>query len=303
MKCTNIFFLTFFLTNSCLSQNIIKGNIKDKASNKGIPYASISLKSKPIGTHTNEEGSFELKVSEEDSNDSLFIGCLGYEKVIVSIKDMKQQNNILLNPVDYKLPTITITPNGNSKIRTKELGYLQGKPDAYIAGNVNGLYTLTAIFIDNPNLENAFVKELLFTFEPKYQEGNAFIKVHLFEKDQYSADTRPGKELMPENFIVTVKPKTKTLRVDIQKYNIKMPYNGLFVGFEWIKGNITQKYSRYFFHSGVSPVYRGMLVAKPIPTFRKFMEHDWKAVNVSNFDKQYYVPRFGLNLIYEKDKR
>jgi CarboxypepD_reg-like domain len=303
MKSIKLFFLIFLLTNSCLGQNTITGNVKDKLTNKGISFASISLKNKTIGTYTNEEGSFELKVTVEDSNDSLLIGCLGYEKVTLSVNDITKQNNISLMPVNYKLPEITITPNNKSKIHNMELGHLKGKPYAYIAGNVNGLYTLTAIFIDNPNLENAFVKELLFTFEPKYQEGNAFIKVHLFEKDQYSADTRPGKELMPENFIVTVKPKTKTLRVDIQKYNIKMPYNGLFVGFEWIKGNITQKYSRYFFHSGVSPVYRGMLVAKPIPTFRKFMEHDWKAVNVSNFDKQYYVPRFGLNLIYEKDKR
>lgn len=295
-----IAFLLF--NNICIAQQQLHGIIKDRLSNKGIPFANISLKSKAIGTYTNEDGLFELKVNAEDMNDSLLIGCLGYDKVTVSINEAKQKNNISLSPIDYKLPEVTITPNHNSKIRNMELGYLKGKPYSRTAGNINGLYTLTAIFVENPNLDNAFIKELIYSFDPKYQEGDAIIKVHLFEKDQYSTSLQPGRELIPENLIITVKSKTKLLKVDIQKFNIRMPYNGVFVGFEWIKGNILQKHLEVFNFSGIAPVYVGTIVSKPEPTFRRYMEHKWQSTNITSWDKHYYVPKFGLTVLYEEDK-
>jgi len=232
----------------------------------------------------------------------LQIGCLGYEDKTLSISDFIKTNFVYLTPVSYKLPQIFIMPTGKAKIRNMEIGYLKGKSDYRIRGNIEMKYSIHAIHIIDNKIENAFVKELIYTFDPKYQDGEAIIKVHLYEKDKNADKLMPGKELLPENLIVTVKSKTKILKVNIQKYLIKMPPDGVFVGVEWIKGKIPEK--EKFSHSvgGASPVYNGVVIKNPTPTFTKFMSNDWRSQVCTNRNRECYVPMFGLTLMYEEGK-
>lgn len=308
MKISKLILFILFFYNACLGQNLIKGYIKDKISNKSIPFASISLKNHTIGVYTNEEGLFDLTIiiPIDDIKDSLLVGCLGYEKITISLNDIKKRSQILLTPVDYKLPEITITPKRKSKIITTELGFHTKKPNrVYTSGSITKEGNITAIFIENSIFGNAYIKELIFRLEPHYHEEPAIIKVHLYEKDQYSADLKPSNELILENLFITVSPKTKNLKVDVQKYNIQMPDSGVFVGLEWVKGRISNKHVSDFSLSGVAPVYRNTQLEPSIimenKIFKKFMGQDWVLHKSIKNKRDNYIPMFGLSLYVEKE--
>lgn len=87
----------------------LKGKIFDLESNSPISYASISIWKHPIGTISNKDGNFELKVPVENKNDTLVFSCLGYQKYLLPICDFEfEKNNIFLRPVSVKIKEIKV---------------------------------------------------------------------------------------------------------------------------------------------------------------------------------------------------
>ncbi len=300
MKCVSFFvpFCLFAFLN-VNAQNTLKGYIKDQITSKGIPFASISYQNQPYGVYCNEAGYFELNLKNEVA-DSLLVGCLGYEKKVLAINDIQQKNTIYLTPVDNKLAEIKITPSKKSKITTKSLGAHTAKPNnVYTSGVTTEGYTLLC-FISNPNLINAQIKQAVFVIEPKYQMDSAIVKIHLFEKDKYSFDPKPSTELITENLFVTIPRKTKKLKVDLQKYALTMPDEGVFIGLEWVKGYVSKTFS--FQGTVLAPVYRGTY-ERPLNCimYKGFMNQGWDKFVPYQFDEGISTPMFGLNVLVEKE--
>jgi hypothetical protein len=73
-----VLFVIFSLTAT--AQNLtLSGKITDKASQEPLPFASISIKGKPIGTITNLQGEFDFHFPNEFRNEILVISMLGYK--------------------------------------------------------------------------------------------------------------------------------------------------------------------------------------------------------------------------------
>ena len=62
--------------------------------------------------------------------------------------------------------------------------------------------------------------------------NNAKFKLRIFEAKKGGL---PGKELITENIIVTVKKGSSKPIIDLSKYNLPFPENGLFVGLEFMQ--------------------------------------------------------------------
>lgn len=89
----NIVKITFFISLSivlnyvAISQNqIIKGNILD-ANNNAIPYASIEIFSKKVGTISNNKGCYKIDISTCNANDTVKISALGYQTINITISN------------------------------------------------------------------------------------------------------------------------------------------------------------------------------------------------------------------------
>lgn len=76
----NIFFILLFLPLSTFAQQkiTISGKIIDAETLEPLPFASIGLRGKPIGTVSNLEGEFDFHIPVEYKNDLLTISMLGY---------------------------------------------------------------------------------------------------------------------------------------------------------------------------------------------------------------------------------
>ena len=74
----------------------IKGVIKDKNTNKIIPYVNIGIFEKSVGTVSNEKGEFEILIDEEYMESILSFSHINYEFHQVQIKDLINDSNICL---------------------------------------------------------------------------------------------------------------------------------------------------------------------------------------------------------------
>ncbi len=74
-----------FSTVQLFSQSI-KGTIVNSENNKPIHNASISIANSVLGTASNNEGYFYLKLSK-DSTSTLHISCLGFENTEFKISE------------------------------------------------------------------------------------------------------------------------------------------------------------------------------------------------------------------------
>ena len=88
----NLKFLLFlFLVLQSISVNsqskiVIQGVVYDEYEYP-IPYASIGIVQKNIGTSSTEEGSFKFFVSTNELNDIIEISSIGYESIEITVQD------------------------------------------------------------------------------------------------------------------------------------------------------------------------------------------------------------------------
>lgn len=89
---------------------VLKGRVTDKATNEGIAFVSIGIEGASIGTATNPDGYFQLKVPDELKTKNLYFSAIGYISVSHSISDFTpdQDIQITLAPQSYKIEAIDI---------------------------------------------------------------------------------------------------------------------------------------------------------------------------------------------------
>jgi hypothetical protein len=114
---TKIFFLFVLLglsfNLSAQEYIIVSGKVIDSRNTSPIPYAGIGLVGKPLGTVTNNNGSFDFKIPFSYGTDSLFVSCLGYSTYKVKVNDFmaKKSKIILLQPKVFDMKEVTIRPD------------------------------------------------------------------------------------------------------------------------------------------------------------------------------------------------
>ncbi len=73
----------------------LRGKVIDQTTRNPIPFATIFLANTSIGTVTNNEGEFILKVPESSPSKTVTIAFMGYTTMNYDINDLKGKNNTL----------------------------------------------------------------------------------------------------------------------------------------------------------------------------------------------------------------
>jgi len=116
-KFISISSLIFILLNSqILSQEIIRGIVKDSQTNQGLPVANIQIEGTYRGTITNNEGNFNLKINDFPA--TIIITYIGYlpKRITLNRKDtsdlvVELQSTVIKMPeivVDSEDPAVRI---------------------------------------------------------------------------------------------------------------------------------------------------------------------------------------------------
>ena len=86
-----------------------KGTILDSKTKNELTFASITVSGSNISTISNSEGDFLIKIPIDRQDASLIISFLGYKDKVISIKELKQEKNLLyLEPINILLKEVVV---------------------------------------------------------------------------------------------------------------------------------------------------------------------------------------------------
>lgn len=86
----------------------IKGTILDAQTGKPLPFSSVFIKGKSIGTIANENGAFSLNISERLGNDSLTISHVGYTNFYGIVNGLPEELSVHLNEAVVNLSEVSV---------------------------------------------------------------------------------------------------------------------------------------------------------------------------------------------------
>ncbi len=208
--------ILLFLSISVSAQ--LKGIVKDSISKQPIPYVNISVENENIGTTSEENGEFLFPIN--DKNINLIFSALGYEKKKIKIS---KATEVFLKPMAYQLDEIVISKRYQT--RQKEIGKVENQT---FQAFDNGPRIDTKFFPYLPVYKKTkFIKQIVISTDSKIDD--ATFKIHFYNVD---ANGFPGEEMLSTDFIVSVSKGVKQTKFNVTKFNLRMPQDGLFVGFE-----------------------------------------------------------------------
>lgn len=94
----------------------LSGKIIDEKKEEPIIYASVSVFNKPIGTITNTDGEFLLKIHPDHIYDTIVISSMGYSQISMPAYKLLDEDLIIMNPVSIRIKEVKVTAISPQKL-------------------------------------------------------------------------------------------------------------------------------------------------------------------------------------------
>lgn len=218
------FFYLLFLVSFGISAQT-KGIVKDSLSGQPIPYVNIWVENENIGTTSEENGSFSLPIKEIKN---IVFSALGYETKIVSSTDI---SSIILCPKALELNEVVIEKRkAISKAVIGDFSDLRLNSGVTNTGQENVHVWAKFIKFNEKIKAHPFIESIEFVTRSRLK--NVLLRIRIFNVDK---DGFPTVDEVEEDILVPIKKGRNNNIVDLIKYNIKIPEEGIIVGFEYLK--------------------------------------------------------------------
>lgn len=88
----------------------ISGIITDAESGDVIPYASVSVMNKPLGTISNKDGAYELKIPGSYRNDTIVFSCMGFIQSLLDPDTLKAERvDVKMQPFNVRIGEVVVS--------------------------------------------------------------------------------------------------------------------------------------------------------------------------------------------------
>jgi len=105
----------------CQNSITIEGKIIDAHTEEPLPFASVHLKSAPMGVISGEDGYFSFHFPEIYIADTLCVSMIGYEQQKIALKKFNSKETIKLLPKTYSLEEVTVKATSAQDIIKKAI--------------------------------------------------------------------------------------------------------------------------------------------------------------------------------------
>jgi len=254
-----ILILGLLLSIASYSQeNIICGVVKDIETNDPIPYANIGILNADIGTVSDKDGKFTLKIPHETNlNQQLTFTYIGYANQEFPLSSLVSKNNsIKLKKSTTELKEVVISLK---RPKQKKIGK---------SGRGSGLYNRNFYTFYEKEVNDRLSKEMGMKLKLRkdcriedlnfYITGNQYKSVK-FRVYFYSIKNNEPDELLINNDIIfEIKDEFKGwFKVDLKSYdiNIEKAQEDIAVTIQWLESEKVDEKSKYFsISAGLSPL-------------------------------------------------
>jgi hypothetical protein len=196
----------------------------DSASGNGIDKANVSINRRSY-YQTNFKGFVNIDRSLINNNDTIRITCIGYRPIEIPVS---------LNHAFPDFIRLSFLVKALSEVK---IGYRKSA-DIIVGTELKSHLTLGTArenslyvkYIPNDTKINGVITSINYQINDNIHGIELPFKVRLFRKSK--DNPFPAEELIKDTIIVYNPQRKTTLSVDITKYNISMPDDGVMVGFE-----------------------------------------------------------------------
>lgn len=223
-----IFLFISFL--SFAQEQVAKGVVLDEVTNLPIPYVNISILDSTVGTSSDDDGSYNLRIKEKDLKKRVKLTSLGYENHEIPVSSLLKSQNIFLKPKSETLEEVVIVDKFEEKL--KIVNKIEDSDLCHGYGSIAENPWIMALYFPYEDAydETQYLKSIKFHFG-NFKNKKAKFRIRLFT---IGTDSLPDKDLLKENVIVELKKKQKEAEIHISDYDILFPSEGFYIAFEWL---------------------------------------------------------------------
>ncbi len=265
-----LFILIMLFTGLCSTAQI-KSVVVDGNTKEVIPYVNIWVENENIGTTSNEEGEFELNVT--DTNKIIVFSAIGYATTKIKVSNIGKEVTLMpqatvLQEVFMRLKKGTRTL-GIGRFRKSEIhNYFGSAVSPWMVANYFGY--------QEEYKNTPYLKKLNILTDSQIK--NATFNIRLYSINEKG---KPGDYLYDKNIIGLAKRGKMVTEVDLSSLNIQFPKNGFFIAFEWLLIE-SNKYHITYTRSGSKEKYTGIRYAPSIGSVTADEEYNsWRYVQGS----------------------
>lgn len=204
------------------SQSIIKGKVLDQSTKKPIAYANIGIVNTSVGTISNDDGTFSLKLPEQNKNDSVLFSAIGYGRKNISTQSLVASDlTILMEEKIFRLNEVTI-PSNREKNKHFELGNSSCK-GGVLETDTTYSGSSIALLIEN---KNPYHEDLIFPVYLEHARIRIYrnnllsfkLRLRLYSWD--SLTNQPGEDLLAKSVVVESGMRNGWLEFDLSSFEI-----------------------------------------------------------------------------------
>lgn len=188
--------------------------------NKPLPRTNIWVLDGSDGTTTDSLGMFYI--SSALATDTLVFNASGHK---IFREEASKTTNVTLESYEIPQPALLVLPE---KSFHHTIGNAHFENMYFAPGNVPYMYG--KFFENDAEIKSVQYIDKVIVYT-KSAVAAATIKIRFLRMNEYGC---PSDDLLIDPIITTVKRGTKKNLINVLKYNIKIPKNGIFVAVEWL---------------------------------------------------------------------
>lgn len=234
------------------AQNVVTGKVLDGESQVGFPYVNIGIEGKGVGTISNSEGNFTLKLDENiSSSDEVVFSHIGYESQRLKVTTLLKKNIITLKTEVNTLDEVLISAK-KGEIKEKRMGR---KSSGLLKVLFYGFYSN----YEHDVVNDALGKETGMSFkikeDCKINKLNFYILTNQYKSLKFRVnfyeieDGLPGNFLFNKNILFEIKDGfTGWFQVDLEEYDLYLDkeMEDIAVTIQWVESKKMDAHSKYF---------------------------------------------------------
>ena len=218
-----ILFVFSFTPPCVFAQTTIKGKIIIEGSEQPVSYALISEPQHRFGTYADAQGRFSAQIPA--GIDTLLISCVGFQNLLLPLTGLSDTSVFRLRSKPTILTEIVVR---GKKPRLTTVGATR-KLSPIIWGNCSGRNMEFALYVRNASGIRGYLDRVSYLIA-RGGVPTAPFRVRIYA----NTEGEPGEDMLPESVVIAARRGNTWCEIDLSRYQIAFPKEGLFIAMEWL---------------------------------------------------------------------